>query len=111
MITNPNQKILFIPEARPTEEGVDTEVYWRPSYNNLGNKINGVVIKKGWDNLTIAAAMNNMAMFTMLLKHDVDTTLCSKVIPTLKHRDSGTFKIVLDNHIRQRDQNIDGTQF
>ena len=102
LIKHSNATILFIPTELPVEEGVDSDIYWRPSYNNLQNKVNGVVIKKGWDNLTIAAAMNDDSMFTWLLRQDADPTLCSKVIPTLTHNNRGNFQLILDNYISRR---------
>lgn len=96
---NINQKIRFIPEDLPIDTEADTDaIHWHPFYNNFRYTFDGIVIKKGWDNLTIAAVTNNMTMFSMLLQDHTDTRLCQKVLRSLKHDRARVMQLSLDAH-------------
>lgn len=112
-ITHPNQKVSYIPYPIPEPKTIvrSRGTYWLPHFDNVeisetkfvGNKAKKTItgyIKKGWDNLTIAAAADNMEMFSYLLRFDVDTALCMKVLPSLPNGGGNKFKVVLESHIQ-----------
>lgn len=100
MIKNPSQKILYVPIPLPEmneDLAVDPDVYWRPHQNNFPKaKGNDIVFKKNWDNLTIAAAMKDMEIFSTLLSFDLGVGVCDTLDFALKNRND--FVLACRNH-------------